>query len=181
MTWEVQEMPLEGPLFDQAISVYGEAFMRPPYRDPGRGREVRDRIITVHRFRPGYAGRIAVEAGAVVGMAYVHTSMPGQWWHDTVASTLGPGLAERWLSSALELVEIAVTPDAQGRGIGSCLIDSLITDRGERSCVLSTRSDSRAHELYGRLGFEVIGEMTFAPGGAPFLIMVRCLDGSWER
>ncbi len=175
MTWSVQEMPLEGLLFDQAITVYGEAFARPPYRDPGRGREVRDRILTVHRFRPGYAGRIAVEGGAVVGMAYVHTSRPGQWWHDTVASALGEESAERWLSLAVELVEIAVAPDAQGRGVGSCLISALFEGRTERSCVLSTRSDSRAHELYSRLGFEELGEMTFAPGGAPFLIMGKCL------
>jgi hypothetical protein len=37
--------------------------------------------------------------------------------------------------------------------------------------VLSTRTDSIAHRLYRRLGFELITEMAFASGGAMFYVM----------
>lgn len=175
MTWNLQVMPLEGDLFDQAIEVYGKAFVLPPYRDPDRGREVRNRLVTAHHLRPGYDSRIAVEKGSVVGMAYVHVSQTGQWWHDTVTAAIGRGRAEKWLSSALELVEIAVDPSQQSRGIGTALITELLADRSEETCMLSTRTDSNAHRLYGRVGFEIVHEMPFAPGGAPFFIMGKVL------
>ena len=68
-------------------------------------------------------------------------------------------------------MEIAVSPDHQGEGIGSDLIRELLTPRKEKTCVLSTRADSRAHNLYSRLGFEVITIMSFTPGGSPFYVM----------
>ena len=55
------------------------------------------------------------------------------------------------------------------------LVEHLLEGRPESTCVLSTRTDSRAHELYDRLGFEVITKMTFTPGGAPFYVMGKVL------
>ena len=51
------------------------------------------------------------------------------------------------------------------------LIEALIEGQSERTCVLSTRTDSEAHLLYSRLGFEPITQMPFAPKGALFHIM----------
>jgi hypothetical protein len=42
--------------------------------------------------------------------------------------------------------------------------------------VLSTRTDSNAHVLYSRLGFELIEEMAFTTGGYPFYVMGRRLS-----
>jgi ribosomal protein S18 acetylase RimI-like enzyme len=72
-------------------------------------------------------------------------------------------------------VEVAVSPECQGRGIGAELIERLLADRTEATCVLITRVDSRAHVLYRRLGFEVIVEMAFAVRGARFYIMGKRL------
>jgi len=53
--------------------------------------------------------------------------------------------------------EIALLPDAQGRGIGSKLIRDVIASAGARGvCVrLSVRTNNRARRLYERLGFPV--------------------------
>jgi len=59
--------------------------------------------------------------------------------------------------------------------VGSALITELLRGRPERTCVLSTRTDSRAHELYARLGFELIIEMAFTTGGWPFYVMGKRL------
>lgn len=175
MSWSITELPLDGPLLKGAIDVYGDAFIRPPYRDPDRGRDVRERLLTVHRHRRGYRGLIALENGRAVGIAYGYHSLAGQWWHDAVAATIGAGPTREWLADAYELVEIAVAPDRQGRGIGTALIAELLQDRAEATCVLSTRVDSDAHQLYRRLGFEVIQAMPFAPGGAIFYVMGKRL------
>ncbi|MGH6693120.1 MAG: GNAT family N-acetyltransferase, partial [Gammaproteobacteria bacterium] len=59
----------------------------------------------------------------------------------------------------------------QGKGVGAALIACLLHGRPEATCVLSTRTDSIAHQLYRRLGFEQITEMAFASGGAMFYVM----------
>lgn len=172
----IEPMPTNGPLFEGAIAVYGQAFALPPYRDPDRGVELRYRIVQVHQHRPGYRALIATGAGGeVVGMTYGYHGEPGQWWHDTVRAALEPAQAETWLSDAYELVEVAVAPSWQGQGIGTALITALLDGRPERTCVLSTRTDSRAHQLYRRLGFEVIAEIPFAEGGPLFYVMGKRL------
>jgi ribosomal protein S18 acetylase RimI-like enzyme len=72
-------------------------------------------------------------------------------------------------------VEIAVHPAMQGLGIGEDLISRLLDGRTEASCVLSTRTDSEAHRLYRRLGFEELKEMPFTMGGYPFFVMGKKL------
>lgn len=176
MSWVVQTMPLDGPLFEGAIDVYGAAFLEPPYSDPDRGAEVRYRLRKVHSARRGYRGLVTVEGTNVTGMCYGYRGSGGQWWHDAVTTSLEPEARKTWMEDSFELVEIAVHPKAQGQGVGSGLIRELLNDRAESTCVLSTRTDSRAHILYARHGFEVIHEMAFSRGGALFYIMGKPLN-----
>lgn len=172
MSWRIERLATDGPLFEGAIDVYSRAFAEPPYSDPGRGDEIRSRMVEVHCLREGYRAFCAVEGeGCVLGMAYGYHGLPGQWWHDTVAAALSRAAANRWLSDSYEVVEVAVAPEHQGRGVGASLIRELLDGRPESTAVLSTRADSRAHVLYGRLGFEILTTMRFAPRGAPFYVM----------
>jgi len=176
MSWSIQPMPLDGPLFEGAIAVYGDAFALPPYSDYDRGREVRKRLCQVHCRRAGYRAFVAVGRWRrVLGMIYGYHGQRGQWWHDAVRTHLPASAAREWLDDSYELVEVAVHPRQQGKGIGTALIAALLEGRPERTCVLSTRIDSDAHRLYRRLGFEVIDQMSFIAGGAPFYIMGRRL------
>ena len=50
-----------------------------------------------------------------------------------------------------------------------CSSNNLLEGRLESTCVLSTRTDSRAYELYSRLGFEVVKEMGVHAGGRTVL------------
>ena len=176
MDWSIASIPAHGPLFEGAIAVYGEAFSKPPYSDPGRGSEIRQRIRETHSTRPGFR-LLAACAGPerVVGMAYGYHGTAGQWWHDTVTRALPPLVAAEWLGDSYELVEIAVHPAVQGNGIGAELVAALLQPRNEATCVLSTRTDSEAHRLYRRLGFEQIKEMSFTLGGYPFYVMGKKL------
>lgn len=181
MTWTVETLPIDGPLFEGAIDVYSRAFSEPPYSDPGRGEEIRARLQEVHCLRSGFRAFCAVaDAGLTAGMIYGYHGEPGQWWHDTVARNLRHDAVERWLSDSYEVVEVAVAPECQGRGIGTALLRRLLDGRPEATAVLSTRCDSRAHLLYRRLGFEVIRSMAFAPKGALFYVMGKDLhrDGA---
>lgn len=158
------------------MAVYGEAFAQPPYSDLDRGAEIRLRLRDTHHRRRGFRLLVATDPPErVVGMAYGYHGDRGQWWHDTVIKRVTPEVAADWFADSYELVELAVHPDFQSRGIGTALVDELLRERPERTCVLSTRTDSHAHELYSRLGFENIIEMTFTAGGWPFYVMGKRL------
>jgi len=176
MTWRLEPLTTDGPQFEGAIGVYSRAFAEPPYSDPGRGEEIRARMRDVHCQRAGYRALCATAPDAtVVGMIYGYHGENGQWWHDSVAHALRPELAARWLADSYEVVEVAVEPGWQSQGIGAALIRRLLDGRPEATAVLSTRTDSRAHELYRRLGFEVLTRMTFASRGAAFYVMGKDL------
>ncbi len=176
MTPAIVPLPLDGPLFEQAIAVYGAAFAQPPYSDPDRGTEIRDRMRDTHCAREGFRALAAIGGARVVAMAYGYHGAPGQWWHDAVAAALDPAPTARWLADSYELVEVAVDPACQGQGVGQAIIEKLLEGRPEATCVLSTRIDSRAHRLYRRLGFEVIREMPFVSRGPLFYEMGKPLN-----
>jgi ribosomal protein S18 acetylase RimI-like enzyme len=179
MAWSIEPLPLTGDAFKQALRVYHEAFSRPPYNDRGRVDAIRRRILETHAFIEGFQAFAAVHTrGDVIGMIYGYQSAPGQWWHDAVAAAIDGAAYNHWMRDAYELVEVAVLPTYQSLGVGRALIRALLEPVAAASCVLSTRSDSRAQELYGRLGFETIVEMRFSPGGYPFLVMGKELPGS---
>jgi ribosomal protein S18 acetylase RimI-like enzyme len=172
MTWRIDPLPTSGPRFEGAISVYSSAFARPPYNDPDRGDEISARIQETHADRAGFAAYCALDDhDDVLGMVYGYEGESGQWWHDAVVRAVDRPTARTWFSDSYEVVEVAVRPDQQARGIGGALIRRLLAGRPQATSVLSTRRDSRAHILYRRLGFEVINEMRFSPGGAWFYIM----------
>ncbi len=176
LSWSVQPLPPHGPMLEAAIGVYRDAFARPPYNDTGRATEVRDRLVKQHAVQAGFRSLAAVRAdGRVVGMTYGHNSDPGQWWHDAAAAVITPDHYRRFFRGGYELVEIAVAPDCQSQGIGRALIAALLDGVERSACVLSTRTDSRAHELYANLGFQTLTEMRFFPTGYPFYVMGRRL------
>jgi len=177
MTWAIEPLPVDGALFEGAIAVYGEAFTRPPYSDPDRGREVRKRIREQHLQRAGFRLVGAVhDDQRVIAMAYGYHGAGGQWWHDTVCARVSRADRERWFSDSYEVVEVAVAPAFQSLGVGWAVVTALLEGRPESTAVLSTRTDSRAHILYGRLGFQVITEMRFALNGYPFYVMGKRLN-----
>ena len=174
--WNIAPLVPEGPALDAAIGVYRDAFSKPPYNDTGRAAEIRERLVGEHARRPGFRALAATDAaGRMIGMAYGYHSERGQWWHDAVAAAISPEAYRRYLVDSFELVEIAVAPSVQGAGVGASLIEHLLRELGRSSCVLSTRTDSRAHVLYARLGFEMLAEMRFFPGAYPFYVMGKRL------
>lgn len=61
-----------------------------------------------------------------------------------------------------ELGNVAVAPEARGTGVAAALLAAMadrLADRGARECFLEVRvSNHAAQRLYGRQGFDVVGE-----------------------
>ncbi len=161
-------------LQDQIVDVYADAFGPPPYsRGPGHAASFRESLAR-HAGRAGFRCVVALDAhGAVLGFTYGYTGAPGQWWTDCVRAGMPPALAARWMDGHFELVELAVRPEAQGRGIGARLHDTLLEGLPHRTALLSTiEAETRALHLYRRRGWVVLLTHFFFPNvPEPYLIL----------
>lgn len=85
---------------------------------------------------------------------------------------------------AVEIPElaVAVVPGNEGRGVGTGMIERLLSVAGHRypGVVLSARAESPAVRLYERLGFGVVGEMTNRVGSRS-VKMTLPLENGWVR
>ena len=129
-----------------------------------------------HRYStgfPGFLGRVVLLDGLVVGAGFGMRSLPGQWWHDTVAGAVGAGHPA--LQGAWVLAELAVLEAYRGRGIGSSLHDALLAAQPCPRALLSTElQNTRAQRFYRRLGWRSLHPgLAFRPGNPLFVVLGR--------
>jgi ribosomal protein S18 acetylase RimI-like enzyme len=131
--------------------------------------------IAVHTRRAAFRFLAARDAttGQLLGFVYGYTSEPGQWYHDTVRAALGPALAARWLDGAFEFTEFAVLPEAQRRGIGTQLHDTILAGLPHRTAILSTyQGETAALRLYRRRGWRPLASDYVFPGGERVYVLM---------
>jgi ribosomal protein S18 acetylase RimI-like enzyme len=154
-------------LRDELISVYYAAFSEPPYHETETDAAQFGRSLLLHAQRAGFRGLIArdLASATIVGFAYGYSCLPGQWWHDTIASALPTELSEQWLTDSFELVELAVRPSAHGRGIGGRLHDQLLQGLPQATALLSVvQAATPAMHLYRQRGWVTLLSDFFYPG-----------------
>lgn len=163
----------------QIHDVYRQAFAAPPYNNTEEGVRGFAQTLAHHIQRDGLSFYTArdEEVDRLVGFTYGYTSHPGQWWHDTIASAMTSTMAQEWFSYTLELVELAVIPDAQGYGLGGQLHDALLRDVPHRTALLSTYDgETRGMQLYRKRGWLPLLPHYYFPGGEkPMVIMGKQL------
>ncbi|NIK56359.1 GNAT family N-acetyltransferase [Kribbella shirazensis] len=143
---------------DELGQVFAAAFGAPGYDDEraDSARFAGEQLPT-HADRDDFRLVAARVGGNVVGFAYGFTGQLGQWWPDRVAAAIGPELTAEWIGGHFEVVELAVLPGAQGRGVGTALMEELMRDLPHRRALLTTYVDDRpAPRLYRRLGWQVL-------------------------
>ncbi|MFO0748959.1 MAG: ribosomal protein S18-alanine N-acetyltransferase [Myxococcota bacterium] len=80
-------------------------------------------------------------------------------WRDATGAVLGC-MVHRHGVDEVELHQVAVRPDARGRGIAKALVQSLLADaraRGERVLLEVRAGNVAARALYASLGFALVG------------------------
>jgi ribosomal protein S18 acetylase RimI-like enzyme len=144
---------------------------------PDASRARIDEILPRHAERDGFRFLGAFAGRLLVGFVYGYRGEAGQWWHDRVASELGPRGTERWLLPGhLEFTELHVRREYRRRGIGGALHDSLLDGVEAPTAVLSTQTDNEpAIALYTGRGWQVIVPHLDFGSGRAFLIMGKDL------
>ena len=167
---------------DDVVSVYGEAMgYRAELLQTRRG------YIAAHVRRPGFrAIATLTNDGRLAGFGYGYTSTPGQWWHDQVRSALDTADRKAWLADCFEVVELHVRPAAQGHGIGSRQLRTLLGMAAGATTLLSTPEadevQSRAWRLYRSFGFvDVLRDFIFPGDERAFAVLGRELPLTERR
>lgn len=88
--------------------------------------------------------------------------------------------ARRFASAGeAELHLLCVSPDHQGKGVGTALVDAALAHARDKSAtrmILWTQPEMQsAQRLYARSGFERVPDLDFVRGGRSFLVLARDL------
>jgi GNAT superfamily N-acetyltransferase len=160
---------------DQLITIYRDAFGLSPYCKEEA--EVVDfaRSLPRHVEKEGFRIAVALEDQTehAVGFAYGFVNAPDQLWYEKVAKAVQPGVVTEWLTGSYRLVEMAVTPEAQGQGIGGLLHDQVLRGLPYQKAVLSTMAaKTNAYSMYQKRGWRILADGLIFPGVArPYRIM----------
>lgn len=159
----------------ELVAVYRQAFRPPPYEKGENVVRQFNSTLERHTQRDGFrcVAALSPDGSSLVGFGYGYTSQDGQWWHDQVVAQLDPETVRTWFANAFEIVELAVRPAMQARGVGRRLHDALLEPVPHRTAVLSTLdADTRGSRLYRKRGWRVIcSGFHFSGVREPYLIM----------
>jgi GNAT superfamily N-acetyltransferase len=110
-----------------------------------------------HAALEGFVAVVARSGDDPVGLAYGYRGERGRWWSTQIERALGPSQRREWLDEWFEVVEIAVRPDHQGRGIGSRVHDRLLAEAGWPRALLTARADDpNVRGFYERRGWRAV-------------------------
>jgi GNAT superfamily N-acetyltransferase len=135
--------------------------------------------LTRHATRRDFRFFAATEpkSSRLLGFIYGYSGAPGQPFHDLLRATLAPDRVARWLADSFELVGFGVLPEAQGRGVGGRLHDTLLAEVTNRTAILTARQeDTAARQFYLRRDWqEVCAAYHFPNNTQPYAILGRGL------
>lgn len=155
--------------------LHDEIFLRPPFVFAERASEEHENMLTSIREDPTFGISVALCGADLVGFTYGHRlPVDHQWW-ERFTVLLPAGVAEEWEGRTFALIDIGVSEKWRGKGVGRCLMDSLLGPRGERRAILSVQPSAvRAHAFYERLGWQLIGRKGPIPGVLPPFWDIYC-------
>ncbi|QQE81046.1 GNAT family N-acetyltransferase [Alicyclobacillus sp. SO9] len=173
----LHEFDRNSPLLSFATRVYCKTWGHPWY--------VAYNFISQYARYPGFVGVVATtETGKVVAMGFGADAFEGNWWFDHVQRAVGtnhPQLEDAWV-----LVELSVLKRYRDCGVGTRIIQYLLSHQSRRHILLSTQvTNTGARRLYERFGWIYLHDgLIFAANQEPYVIMCkdqRGTDGVKEK
>jgi ribosomal protein S18 acetylase RimI-like enzyme len=147
-------LPALARVYRAAFGAYGEG--------DAEVQRFTDEQLPKHAARDGFRMVVLEDGHGPAAFGYGYTGERGQWWSDWVAGLAPAEIVEEWLGDHFELVELAVDPAQQGRGLGARVHDLLLERLPHERALLTTyRDEDRpAPRLYRRLGWRPLAELT---------------------
>jgi len=162
---KVDLLPLntKSPHVLDAVKIYNEYL-------PG-DLDYQEHFFRTHMRRPGYVGLLARAEHRIVGVAFGSFSLPGQWWHERVATHVGrehPALHEAWV-----LTQLNVLRAYRNQKIGELLHNAVIEQQTRKRLLLSTQvANKGAQRFYKRHDWHILHDgFCFSQGDEPYKIL----------
>ncbi|MDP9393244.1 MAG: GNAT family N-acetyltransferase [Actinomycetota bacterium] len=129
--------------------------------------------VAAHARRRGHRAFGAWSDGQLVGFAYGHDCGVDDWW----TLQIGTVVPVELLVDAFSVVELHVSPEAQGRGTGRALLRRLLAGVPRRRVLLSAYDEpTPARRLYRSEGFrELAANFVFPTDAQPYVILAADL------
>ena len=161
-------------------ALYYAAFSPPPYAESLAEAEAFGALVDRDSQRPGFDAFVARNGdGGIVGLVYGYdtpaVAPDGAWWARLVEA-VKPEVASEWVFGQFAFCWFAVSPEAQGSGIGGALYDRVMRRvRTPRAWLVTHGADSTARGMYDRRGwFELArAELGWVPGERAILALDR--------
>ncbi|MFE3431816.1 GNAT family N-acetyltransferase [Streptomyces sp. NPDC059171] len=166
---------------DGIRDVYASAFSAPPWNEDPAGADAYAERLARDALRPGFTAAVATAGGTVTGFATAWVTpevFPADRSYGQVAEAFGPARTRAWLCGALEVNELAVTPEAHGCGLGAALLDAVTgAAPGGRCWLLTSVRAEAALRLYERTGWRRVGAPV--PGRAALVVLLGPRHPGW--
>lgn len=161
---------------DAVVDVYRSVYSLPPYSEPESRIQSFATSWTNRIKKPGFIFVGAKNSeGRLVGMAYGWQSTPGDSWYKKLSEALGDA-SSNWLSDNFEFYDLAVSPSAQGLGIGRELTRELFAKVKAKTAILLThQTTTQASQMYIRNGWIQLKENIEVGPGQLYQIMGKNL------
>jgi ribosomal protein S18 acetylase RimI-like enzyme len=161
-------------LLEGMLDVYRSAFAGPPWDESEEDVDRYRARLLEDRARPDAALATARLAdGTLVGFGTSWTfteSDPIRPWHRTMSTVIPPNVLHDRVIGRIEVDELAVHRDWQGRGIGRHLLGAVAPIDGPPAWLLTSRSAQAAVRLYRSAGWEELSARS--PDGSEFLLFL---------
>jgi ribosomal protein S18 acetylase RimI-like enzyme len=139
--------------------LYRKCFSEPPWHEGEERFERFGQRFADHLATPGTHGIVARQADEVAGVIYgwpAAPEIPKTPFYANVYGAVDPADHHLLRPPSLEIVELMVDPDHQGRGLGRELLTRLVEPHPQ--AWLCTRPDAPARKLYESEGWTVLGD-----------------------
>jgi ribosomal protein S18 acetylase RimI-like enzyme len=137
------------------------------------GKHYNDAYVTFRSYTriPHFYGVVAMLGYKAVGFCIGSQSLPGEWWHESVAFQIGkqhPALQDAW-----ELSELAVLERYRNHHIGLQVLNCILGLQPFPNVVLSTKVNNiGAKRFYERHGWQYLHQgFVFSEGQDPYAIL----------
>lgn len=168
MTVKLLPLNRKSPYIIDAVRIYNEYI-------PGE-LDYQEHFFRTHMRHPGYIGILAQVDDKIVGLTFGSDSLPGQWWHERVASNVGrehPALNNAWVLTQLNILKAY-----RNRQIGEILLHKVSKAQKRQRLLLSTQvANIAAQRFYLRHGWQVLHQgFRFSSGDEPYKILCKNLQ-----